>query len=620
MISIKSLTIILILTSHFCFSQASLPIPTNFKAAYERDTRDKAGIPGKNYWQNAADYHLKIKFNPATRLLQGRVSIDYANHSPDTLHQVVFKLFPNLYQAGAVRKMHVSPEDVSQGVKIQSIQINNQSLAPENFRIRGTNMTVRDAFILPGQKAQFEITYAYELNKNSFIRTGQVDSGAFVIAYFFPRIAVYDDIDGWDDYPYTGREEFYNDYGDFRAEITVPDDYQIWATGDLKNPDSVYEPEFVQRIHKASVSDEITDIITTSDLQKGNITQKHGWNTWIFEAENVSDFAFTASNHYIWKASSVAVDLASKRRTRVDAVFNPDHEAYLPVVNYARTSVSLISHQFPGVPFPYAHITIFEGLDAMEYPMMVNNLPFEESDAVMFTIHEIFHSIFPFYVGSNETKYSFMDEGWATLTEFLLYPFFDVAYPLEYDMSDVNNTAGMDQDIPIITLTPQLYGKARYANKDLKPALGFLYVKEMLGDSLFNTALKFYIDQWKGKHPTPYDFFNCFNKGAGLDLNWFWKNWFFEKNVPDLAIGEVKHNQLSYTVVINKIGDAIVPVHLTIIYKDETQEVIQKDISCWAKGNTSIHLEFNAKKLVKKLVLGLDYDVDVNLENNMLSF
>jgi len=516
--------------------------------------------------------------------------------------------------------MPVSPEDVSEGVKIQSIQINNQSLAPENLRIRGTNMTVRDTHILPGQKAQFEIVYAYELNKDSFIRTGQVDSGAFVIAYFFPRIAVYDDIDGWDNYPYTGREEFYNDYGDFRAEITVPDDYQIWATGDLKNPDSVYEPKFVQRIHKASASDEITDIIIASDLQKGDITQKKGWNTWIFEAENVSDFAFATSNHYVWKASSVAVDPTSKRRTRVDAVYHPDHAAYLPVVNYARTSVALISNQFPGIPFPYSHMTIFEGLDAMEYPMLVNNLPFEEADAVMFTIHEIFHSIFPFYVGNNETKYSFMDEGFATLTEFMLYPFFDVAYPLQYDVSDVTNTAGIDQDMPIISLTPQLYGKARYANKDLKPALGFIYVKEMLGDSLFNTALKFYIEQWKGKHPTPYDFFNCFNKGAGVDLNWFWKNWFFDKNIPDLAIGKVKRNRSSYSVVINRVEDSMVPVHLTILYNDGTKELINKDISCWAKGNTSITLKFNATKPIKKLVLGLDYDIDTKPENNMIGF
>jgi len=620
MLPFRHKTLLLLLIGHFCYSQTTLPVPTNFKKAYEKNSRDNSGIPGKNYWQNSADYQIKIRFDPTTRELRGNVTIDYFNNSPDTLTKVVFKLFPNLYKAGAIRKMPVSAEDISQGVEINSIYMDNRVIPHEHIRIRGTNMSVGDTLILPGQKISFEIDYAYVLNEKSFIRTGQVDSGAFVVAYFFPRIAVYDDIDGWDEYPYTGREEFYNDYGNFRGEITVPDHYQIWATGDLKNPDLVYQPEFARRIHEASKSDGIIDIITTTDLQQGNITQKNSWNTWIFEAEDVNDFAFVASNHYIWKASSVLVDTLENRRTRIDAVYNPDHVAFLPVINYARTSVSLISFKFPGIPFPYSHITMFEGLDAMEYPMLVNNLPFEKSDAVMFTIHEIFHSIFPFYVGNNETKYSFMDEGWATLTEFMLYPMFDVSHPLEFDMGDMNNTAGLDQDQPIITLTPQLYGKARYSNKDLKPALGFLYLKEMLGDSLFNSALKFYIDQWKGKHPTPYDFFSCFNKGAGVDLNWFWKNWFLEKNLPDLAIGKIKHKGSRYSVDINKIGDANVPVHLTILYKDETKEIISKDIGCWANGNRSIHLKFRATKPIKKLILGSEFDADVNQGNNMVNF
>ncbi|WP_318345515.1 M1 family metallopeptidase [Flagellimonas baculiformis] len=620
MLSFHHKAFLLILIGHFCYSQNSLPIPTNFKKAFEKNARDNSGIPGNRYWQNSADYHIGVKFNPATRQLEGNVGIDYFNNSPDTLNKVIFKLFPNLYQAGAIRKILVSPGDVGPGVDIRTVRMDNRLVTQENIRIRGTNMSVGDTHILPGQKIRFEIAYAYVLNEKSFVRTGQVDPGAFVVAYFFPRIAVYDDIDGWDEYPYTGREEFYNDYGHFRAEITVPDHYQIWATGDLKNPDWVYEPKFVKRIQEASKGDEIMDIITASDLHEGNITQKHGWNTWIFEAEEVSDFAFAASDHYIWKASSVVVDPATKRRTRVDAVHDPDHSAYLPVANYARTAVSLISYQFPGIPFPYSHMTIFEGLDAMEYPMLVNNLPFEEGDAVMFTMHEIFHSIFPFYVGTNETKYSFMDEGWAPLTEFMLYPFFDVDHPLTYDMGEINDSAGIDQDVPIMTLTPQLYGNARFMDKDLKPALGFLYVKEMLGEDRFNAALKFYIEQWKGKHPTPYDFFNCFNKGAGVDLNWFWKNWFFEKNLPDLAIGRIKHHGSKYTVVIDKNEGAIVPVHLTILYQDDSKEKIKNDISCWAKGNTSITITFRSTKPIKKLILGLEYDVDIDRSNNVIDF
>jgi aminopeptidase N len=150
----------------------------------------------------------------------------------------------------------------------------------------------------------------------------------------------------------------------------------------------------------------------------------------------------------------------------------------------------------------------------------------------------------------------------------------------------------------------------------MKPALGYLYVKEMLGDQLFNKALKYYIGQWKGRHPTPFDFFACMNAGAGKDLNWFWYNWFFTKEVPDLAIGSVKHQQKNYTVNIIRNGNAIVPVHLNIIYTDGTKETVSRNISCWAAGNKPASLRFTARKQVQQLVLGAPFDADANKSNN----
>ena len=610
--------VIVIFINRLGFSQTLLPVTTNFIKGYNSGTRDSSGVPGKHYWQNSADYVLKVKFEPETRELKGVVKITYFNNSPDTLNQIVLKLFPNLFQAGSIRKIYISGEDVNEGVQVETIQLNN--IENNEYEIRGTNMFIENLTILPGQKTDLEISYSYILNKNSFIRTGEVKPGAYVIAYFFPRIAVYDDIDGWDFYPYTGREEFYNDYGEFQVEISVPDDYQVWGTGKLINSEAVFNPKFINRIEKASSTNGVIDIITASDLKKGNITKKNKWNTWIFYTDNVSDFAFAVSDHYIWKSASVVVDSTSMRRTRVDAVYNPNHKSYDPVVKYAQTSVDIISNQFPGIPFPYPQITIFEGLDAMEYPMLINNLPFEGSDAIMFTMHEIFHTLFPFYVGTNETKYSFMDEGLATLTEFMMYPYFGSNIPLHYSIDDLNESAGSDQDVPIMTLTTQLYGEARFANKDLKPALGFLYIKEMVGDVSFNKALKLFISNWKGKHPTPYDFFNCLNFGTKQNLNWFWRNWFFEKNIPDLAIGEITQVQSTYSIVINKIGNAIVPVHLRVIYEDGTEQIITENISCWKTGNTSIILKFSSYIPIKKLVLGSEYDADINKENNIVNY
>lgn len=598
------------------YAHAQLPVATNLNKAYERNTRSISGAPGKAYWQNSADYQISVNFSPNTRVLAGKVSINYQNNSPDTLKQIVFKLYPNLYQQQAMRNTQVSPEDLTTGVDVSSIQLDNKLIDPKKRVIRGTNMYIKGVVIAPGGKANFDVTYAYTLNKGSFIRTGQVDSGAFMVAYFFPRIAVYDDTDGWNEYPYIGKEEFYNDYCNFKVDITIPGNYQCWATGDLTNADNVYQPKFVKRIAQATNGDSVTNVITTADVKEGNITSRNQHNTWKFEAMNVTDFAFAISNHYVWQASSVLVDPKTGRRTRVDAVYNPEHKAFEPVIDYARKTVELISYKMPGVPFPYAHQTIFEGLDATEYPMMVNNLPFEKDEAVEFTVHEVFHALFPFYVGNNETKHSFLDEGWATFSEFSLSPLIDPKLAGTYDMSDINNSAGSDQDVPIMTLTPQLYGKARFSDKDLKPAIGFHYVREMLGDGLFLKGLRYYIKQWNGKHPTPYDFFYCMNTGAGKELNWFWKNWYFEKFAPDLAIAKVTRQKKGYNVVVANKGGAAVPVHLLAYYKDGSKQAVDLSIACWEKGNKTVITSFKTNKPLIKIVLGKPYDVDINPKNN----
>lgn len=607
----------LTILSNITYAQTRLPLATNLNRAYEGHTRSLTGAPGMGYWQNSADYQIRVNFTPSTRELAGKVSINYQNNSPDTLKQIVFKLYPNLFQQQAMRNTQISPEDLTSGVDISSIQFDNKPIGAKKRVIRGTNMYIRGLVIPPGGKANFDITYTYTLNKGSFTRTGQVDSGAFMMAYFFPRIAVYDDTDGWNEYPYIGKEEFYNDYCNFKAEITIPGNYQCWATGDLTNADSVYQHKFARRITQATNSDSVTNIITADDLKEGNITRANQNNTWKFEANNVTDFAFAISNHYVWQASSVLVDPKTKRRTRVDAVYNPEHKAYEPVVGYARKTVELISYKIPGVPFPYPHQTIFEGLDATEYPMMVNNLPFEKDEAVEFTVHEVFHALFPFYVGNNETKHSFLDEGWATFSEFSLSPLIDSKLADTYDMSDINSSAGSDQDVPIMTLTPQLYGKARFSDKDLKPAIGFHYVREMLGDSLFLKAIRYYIKQWNGKHPTPYDFFYCMNAGAGKDMNWFWKNWYFEKFAPDLAITKVSRKQQQYSVVIENKGGADVPVHILVYYKDGSKQAIDMSIASWEKGGKTVKASFKSNKTLSKIVLGKPYDVDVNPKNNV---
>ncbi|HEY9001303.1 MAG TPA: M1 family metallopeptidase [Mucilaginibacter sp.] len=610
--------IIIIFCATAAFSQTTLPVPTNIQATYNKGTRTINGAPGKNYWQNRADYNLTINFTPNTRVLTGVDEIDYTNNSPDTLKQIWFKLYPNLYQKGNIRAMPIKPEDITDGVTIEKIEINQTSYDTSKMIINGTNMIIPNQVTLPKQKIHLKIYYSYTLNRTSHIRTGQVDTGTFFIAYFFPRIAVYDDIDGWNTNPYRGTEEFYNDFCNFKAAITVPGNYQVWATGNLTNASQVYTDRYIKRIQDAEQSDKVTDIITEDDLKNGNISPHNPTNTWQFEADSVTDLAFAISDHYLWKSSSLVVDPKTNRRSRVDAVFNENHKDYFAVIDYARKTVESMSYIFPKWPYPYPHETVFDGLDQMEYPMMVNDNPEEKVfDAITLTDHEIFHTMFPFYMGVNETKYGWMDEGWATIGEWMISPLIDPTITDNFGVPQYENIGGKEGDQPIITLTNQLGTSSFEPDSYGKPGLGYYYVRDLLGDELFTKALHYYIQQWHGKHPMPYDFFNCINVGSGQNLNWFWKSWFFDHGAPDLAISKVTLQRGTYTVIITNVGGKPIPIDLTIYYDDGTTQLVHESINAWKGGNKTFTINHLSHKRISKMELGTTYDPDTNKENNV---
>jgi len=598
------------------FSQ-KLFIPKNIEATYFKETRSPDGKPGKNYWQNTANYKLAVNFAPDTRLVSGTVDIHYLNNSPDTLKEILFKLYPNLYKKGTPRESTIAAEDLTDGVIIDSIWANHKRLDPKTIRIDATNMTINRQSVTHGASIDFKIEYHYTLNKGSHVRTGEIEPNADFIAYFFPRIAVYDDIDGWNRNQYNGTQEFYNDFCNFDAEITVPKGFVVWATGELQNGSNVFNPVYLQRIKEAETNDAVTTIIDTADL-KQNITSDHAFNTWHFTANDVTDFVFATSNHYIWKSSSLVVDAITKRRTRVDAVFNPRHKDYFEVINDARKTVESMSYHFPKWPFPYPHETVFDGLDQMEYPMMVNDNPVKDrAESIELTDHEIFHTMFPFYMGINETKYAWMDEGWATIGEWLISPMIDSSLVDDYGVQPYESNAATEVDLPITTLSTQLSGTSYFLNSYPKPAFGYLYVKDMLGDSLFTKALHYYIEQWHGKHPMPYDFFNCMNAGSGKNLNWFWKRWFFDNGYPDLAITSVTNRLKSYVVTITSKGTKPVPVDLTVTFADRTVSKFHRSVAVWEKDNSTVSITIPSTQKIIKVELGSTYSVDSNKGDNV---
>ena len=614
----KSLSVLicLYLVSFTAFAQQALVAPASIQKAYINGTRDISGKPGKEYWQNRANYKLKINFNPSSREIKGIAEIVYFNNSPDTLKQLWFKLYPNLYKKGVARKSDIDDSDLGEGVKISAIKINDKSKLVSSFLVEGTNMHTNIDALEPGQSIKIKINYSYLLNKGSNVRTGQVDEGAFFIAYFFPRISVYDDVDGWNKYAYDGESEFYNDFGDFEAAITVPDTYMVWATGDLLNAKVVFNPTILGRLNKAEKSDQVIDVVTVADLENKKVTSAKPSNTWKFKAQHVTDFAFAVSNNYVVKSTSLVVDPKTGRRTRIDAVFNPEHKDYNEVIDFSRKTVHAMSYNFPKWPYPYSHITVFDGLSEMEYPMMVNANPYENRyDMITLIIHEIFHSMFPFYVGINETKYGWMDEGWAAVAEWYIAPLIEPSFIGGSGVDFYSKLPGGEK--PILTVSHDLEGTDYTANTYVKPTFAYYYLKEYLGEEVFTKAYQYYITQWQGKHPTPFDFFYCMNEGSGKNLNWFWKRWFLEDSGVDLAIKVVAKEEEGYSLQIENIGGKPLPINLTYTFADGSTEKAQADVGVWEAEASIINLKLNTSKVLKKVELKSVYVPDRNIADNV---
>jgi aminopeptidase N len=239
----------------------------------------------------------------------------------------------------------------------------------------------------------------------------------------------------------------------------------------------------------------------------------------------------------------------------------------------------------------------------------------DRGEEIELTDHEIFHTMFPFYMGINETKYAWMDEGWATIGEWLISPIIDTTLADDYGVTAVERSAGSETDLPIITLSTEM-GRAYFTNSYPKPAMGYLFVKDMLGDDVFYKGLHYYIEQWQGKHPMPLDFFNCMNTGSGKNLNWFWKKWFYEDGIPDLSIQKVLETGNQKQVTIESKGNRPVPIDLTVTFADGSTKEVHQSIVVWEKGNKTITIKFTTDKKIKKIKLGSIHVPDANKKDN----
>jgi len=602
------------------FSQ-DLYMPRNIKEAYANGTRSKDGKPGKNYWQNRGKYNMEISVDPKTRLVSGTETIIYENNSQDTLRNLAIRFVNNLHKPSSPRGSEVSDDFLSDGLTITSLKIENE-VYKEDGRKWGTvgNVKLKKA-ILPHSKITLNIEWNYPLSKESG-REGQIDETTFFVAYSYPRISVFDDYNGWDRLPHTDRQEFYNDFNDYVFSVKAPRNYVVYATGDLLNPDEVLQPEFASRLKKSYTTDEILHIANEQEMKSGIVTKQYDWNVWKFEAKNISDVCFGLSDHYLWDASSVIVDKKTNRRASVQAAYNVTGTDFVNSVKNNQYALDWFSNNWPGVPYPFSKMTAFQGFADMEYPMMCNDS--QMGDPVFAQLvqdHEVAHTYFPFYMGINETRYAFMDEGWATTFEYLIgiaehgKEAADKFYK-DFRVKRYIADRSTEQDQPIISMSTQVSGAGYGNNSYGKASLSYLALKDLLGDDLFKKALHYYMDTWNGKHPIPWDYFNSFNTATGKNLNWFFNNWFFTNNYLDLGIKGISTDKKVITV--ENIGGFAIPFDVIITYADNSKATIHQTPAIWEKNQKTAKIILKSTKKINHIELDGGIFMDATPENNIL--
>ncbi len=616
-----SLLALITICSHSLQAQ-ELYIPRDIQQAYKKGTRSMDGKPGKNYWQNYGRYNINITATPPDRKIKGSETIMYINNSPDTLKSPVIKLFLNIHKAGAPRDGGASADYLNEGVIIDAVSANGQAIKWQDNPFVFTNRPLKlPKVLLPHDSVLLSFDWHYDISLESN-REGRLDSTTYFLAYFYPRVAVFDDYAGWDKMPFTDGKEFYSDFNDYKLTVNTPKNYVVWATGDLQNPKDVLQADFLVKYQASLTSDSIIHVATQSDMDNKKVTTQNEMNSWVFTCTNVPDVALALSDHYVWDASSVVVDKTTQRRASVQAAFLDKALDFHRMVEFGRHSLDWFSNNLPGVPYPYSKTTIVQGFADMEYPMMVNDNTTPNIEFSRFVVeHEIAHTYFPFYMGTNETRYGFMDEGWATTLELFIGRADLGVEKAEnlYKQFRVNGwikDASQEEDIPIITPSNILNGAGLGNNEYGKASLGYLAVKDLLGDFLFKKCLHEYMNRWNGKHPTPWDFFYSFNDAAGKNLNWFWHNWFFTNGFIDLAVDKVAKEKKGYTINLKNIGGFVAPVDMMVEYVDGSKETLHQTPELWFANQKEAVIKIATKKVIKSIKLDGGIFMDADVSNN----
>lgn len=552
-----------------------LPTPNSYRTA--------SGAPGHEYWQQKADYIIDVVLDEEKQKISGKETITYHNNSPDYLEYLWLQLDQNMRAKDSDRSLIqqdklssreryrnlISPaSQFDGGFKITTVTDDAGNALP--YVINKTMMRIDlPEPLSPGEKVSFNIEWWYNINNRLEIggRSGyeyfeDEDNYIFTIAQFYPRMCVYIDNEGWQNKQFLGRGEFTLTFGDFQVAITAPEDHLIAATGTLENIRDILPDNKIDLLNKAKDSYEQPVVIYSEDeARKREKRKANGIKTWTFKADNVRDFAFASSRKFIWDA--MAVKLPSGKETMAMSMYpkegNPLWEKYSTKV--VAHTLKWYSHYTVEYPYPVCW-SVHTDRIGMEYPMISFNGGRPEKDGtysertkyglIGVIIHEVGHNFFPMIINSDERQWTWMDEGLTTFVQFLTEQQWERDYPsrrgpaeniVPYMSSDKSKIA------PIMTNSESLvqFGNNAYA----KPATALNILREtVMGRELFDHAFKTYCERWKFKHPSPADFFRTMEDASGVDLDWFWRGWFFSTDHVDQAISNIKEMTIDPKAIV----------------------------------------------------------------------
>jgi hypothetical protein len=587
---------------------APLDLPT------ATDVRSSQGVPGEDYWQQRADYALDASLDPEAKRLAGTVTITYTNNSPDDLPYLWLHLEQNLFRPGS-RGATMQPADSrwrgsfpGGGLDLVSVEMQraDDSFAPAEHLVAGTRLKVtpQQPVAAEGGVVRLRIGYAFTIPQYGADRMGWLDverGTVFELAQWFPRMAVYDDVHGWNALPYLGQGEFYLDYGDYDLALTVPRDFIVVATGALLNPGDVLTGEQMRRMEAARQSEETVHIIAPEEVgASGTRPAGSGPLTWRYRATDVRDVAWAASEAFIWDAadaSSEGTEVLAQSVYPHEGIGTEDNPGWERSTEYVQHSIRYYSDKWLPYPYPVA-INVAGVVGGMEYPMVAFCSVRARGEALFgVTDHELGHIWYPMIVGSDERRYAWMDEGFNTFINYYsTLDFYGGATSRTQRLSGDQIAEWMQADYadqPIATYPDRIRRAGLGFLAYRKPAAGLRILREViLGEERFDQAFRAYTEAWAYKHPQPADFFRAMENAAGEDLDWFWRGWFYSTDTFDQAIAEVANDEGALVVTVENRGELILPATLAVERRGGLTERVTIPAEAWATGDTfSLRLE-----------------------------